>query len=689
MTAGIDFAPLLPPAAVAALGALMLLGALLAAARGAPGWPLRAAAALALTAALANPSLKRERRDPLPDVALVIVDESASNRIEDRAAQTRAAERALTEALARLGADPDRPLETRVTHVRDAGADGTRLAEALRAAAAPVAPDRIAGALIVTDGRAHDADAAPADFPAPVHVLLTGRPDEWDRRLTLTAAPAFGIVGEEVEVSFRVEALGAAPPEAREPAEVELRIDGARAAALRAPVGREVTLRLPVRHGGANVAELTLAPLAGELTARNNAALFSVNGVRDRLRVLLVSGEPHPGERTWRNLLKADPSVDLVHFTILRPPGKQSGAPVFELSLIAFPTRELFMEKIDDFDLIVFDRYRRRGVLPDAYLENVARYVREGGAVLIASGPAFAGAQSLYRTPLRAILPGRPTARVIEGGFVPRVTPQGARHPVTAGLAPPPPADPGWGRWFRQIDLEPVSGRALMTGAAERPLLLLDRVGEGRVALLASDHAWLWDRGFEGGGPQAELLRRLAHWLMKEPELEEDALWAKVSGANVEVFVRAVDRAPTEATATSPSGATRRLTLREEAPGLHVARFEADEQGLWRLSDGVREGLAAVGPPSPREFADAVSSAAPLAPLARATRGGVVRLADGMPALRRVREGRDAAGRGWLGLAMREAHAVREVSLISLAPGWLALLLVAGLIAAAWRREAR
>ena len=100
---------------------------------------------------------------------------------------------------------------------------------------------------------------------------------------------------------------------------------------------------------------------------------MQINGVRDRLRVLLVSGEPHAGERTWRNLLKSDASVDLVHFTILRPPEKQDGVPVDELSLIAFPTRELFIEKIEDFDLIIFDRYRRRGILPSLYLENIAQ----------------------------------------------------------------------------------------------------------------------------------------------------------------------------------------------------------------------------------------------------------------------------------------------------------------------------
>ena len=313
------------------------------------------------------------------------------------------------------------------------------------------------------------------------------------------------------------------------------------------PIGEETELRIDISHGGANVVDIRLPPRPGELTTRNNRVIAAVTGVRDRLRVLLVSGEPHPGGRTWRDLLKSDPTVDLIHFTILRPPATQDGTPVSELSLIAFPTRELFLEKIDSFDLIVFDRYRWRGVLAAAYLANIARYVREGGAVLVASGPAFAGAQSLSRTPLREILPARPTLEVFEEPFLPRVSELGQRHPVTAGLeqaAGLGPDGPRWGRWLRQIDIVPTSGHVVMTGIEARPLLILDRVGEGRVALIASDHAWLWSRGYEGGGPQADLLRRLAHWLMREPELEEEAVFAHVEGRRVLVERRTLAAEP-------------------------------------------------------------------------------------------------------------------------------------------------
>ena len=278
-----------------------------------------------------------------------------------------------------------------------------------------------------------------------MQVLLTGHAADWDRRVVVETAPAFAIVGEAVSLVLRVEDIGAAPAGGGS-VPLAISLDGTEPLRFDVPLGQSVTLPVTLQRGGVNVLQITTPDVAGELTDRNNQAIVSINGVRDRLRVLLVSGEPYPGERTWRNLLKSDSAVDLVHFTILRPPEKQDFVPVFELSLIAFPTQELFMEKVDEFDLIIFDRYKRRGILPNHYFDNIARYVRDGGALLIASGDDLAGAESLYRSPLREILPVEPTARVIEEGFVPEVSEIGHRHPVTAGLEEHAPKPTGAGR---------------------------------------------------------------------------------------------------------------------------------------------------------------------------------------------------------------------------------------------------
>jgi uncharacterized membrane protein len=693
MEFSLAFLPEMPWRAIAGLGVLVLLGTGFALWRGLPGWALRGAALGLLVLALAGPQLKREEREGLPNVAFLVVDRSDSTGMEDRAAQISGAVDQLKTKIAAL-ATPSDPLELRVVDVApdDSGQNrGTRLLTALDDAAARVATGQIAGAVLLTDGQVHDAGRLEA-FPAPVHALIAGEQDGFDLALEALTAPGFGIVGESVVFRVLARAHGPAAPEG--PLTVDVSVDGGPPVPHRLSPGGEGSIEVPVSHGGPNVVDIRLAPLAGELTERNNRVIATITGVRDRLRVLLVSGEPYPGGRTWRDLLKSDPTVDMIHFTILRPPAKQDGTPVGELSLIAFPTRELFLEKIDSFDLIVFDRYRWRGVLASAYLANIARYVRDGGAVLVASGPAFAGAQSLSRTPLNEILPASPTLEVFERPFLPRVTDIGQRHPVTAGLeaaAGIGPDGPRWGRWLRLIDVAPISGNVVMKGYENRPLLILDRVGEGRVALMASDHAWLWSRGYEGGGPQADLLRRLAHWLMREPELEEEALFAHVEGKRVLVERRTLaEEPPGPLTGTAPDGKeTRGLSYEQVAPGRWQALLEGAAEGLWRFSDGTLSAVAAIGPPSPAEYVSPLATGGLLAPLAEATGGKVAWLSDGTPDVKLVAEGRRAQSRGWIGLHQRDAYRVTGVRLTPLLPAWLAVLTVSLLLLVAWRREGR
>ena len=700
MTGTLVFDPLLPWLVLYAATGLAVLGIMVALWRGLAGWWLRGLTAAVLLLAIANPSLQEEDRAPLSDIVLAVVDDSASQRIGDRPSQTAAA---LAAVKAEVAALPN--TELRVVRLGDApGDEGTLLMTALAESLAEEPRARVAGAILITDGQAHDLPAAPA-LPAPVHVLLTGQDSDWDRRLTIRNAPAFAILGEDVMLTLRIDDEGAVPSGLGDTAELAISIDGVPPQQFSVPTGEDLELPLRLPHGGMNVLQFQVAAVDTELTDRNNAAVVQINGVRDRLRVLLVSGEPHAGERVWRNLLKSDASVDLVHFTILRPPEKQDGVPVTELSLIAFPTRELFVEKIKEFDLIIFDRYRQRGILPTSYLENVAEYVRNGGTVLMAAGPEFGTADSLFRSPLADILPVVPSGRVIEEGFVPTMTELGHRHPVTAGLDGFMPADdggeasasatadraegPAWGRWFRMVDVQATRGQVVMEGAGGRPLLVLDRVGEGRVAMLASDHAWLWGRGYEGGGPQLELLRRLAHWMLKEPELEEEALTATAQGQTLTFTRRTIGDPPGDLTITAPDGTETILPMPQKAPGRYELVWKAPEMGLYRLAQGDLTAVVAVGPSAPREFEQTLASDTVLAPVVEAGRGGMLRLADGAPDIRVVREGRVAAGRGWIGITPRNAFITQDVSIAPLLPAWAWLLIASVLALAAWLREGR
>ncbi len=687
MTGTLILDPLLPMMAFYGVVAIAAIALGLAIWRKLPGWWLRGLAGLALLAALANPAIQQEDREPLTDIVMLVVDESASQRISRRPAQNAAA---IANVEAELARQPNTELRT-VTLGDGEGNTGTALMTALSEALAEEPQARIAGIILATDGRLHDLERAPR-LPAPMHTLLTGEPDDWDRRLVVSNAPAFAILGEQVSLTLRIEDQGAAPE--TDSVILSISIDGETPLTLPVPIGQDIDLPVELPHGGMNVLQFSIPEVEGELTNRNNSAVVQINGVRDRLRVLLVSGEPHPGERTWRNLLKSDASVDLVHFTILRPPEKQDGVPVNELSLIAFPTRELFLEKINDFDLIIFDRYRRRGILPSEYLDNIRQYVEQGGAVLISSGPEYGAAESIYRSPLGNILPGAPTARVFEEGFIPQITDIGQRHPVTEGLdALSPNADsdgPGWGRWFRLIDvLVPEEATTVMSGLDDRPLLILNRIGEGRVSLIASDQSWLWDRGYEGGGPQLELLRRLAHWMMKEPELEEEALWVEPTGQTMRVIRRTLDVDTGDVTVTHPDGTQTVLSLEEVSPGRFETLWEAPEIGLYRLDDGTETSVIALGPAAPREFEQTIASADILTPLVAGTGGGIHAISDGDINIRTVREGRPATGRGWIGITPRGAYRTADISITPVLPAWAWLLLASVLIVGAWLREGR
>ena len=687
MQYGIAFAPLVPTLVLwVGLAAIVVIAAVLMLAR-ARGAAVRVAALTLILLALANPSFTREEREPLTSVAAVVIDKSPSQNFGERTRETNEAREALVARLKDI-----KGLEVRVVEAgqADGETDGTKLFSAVTSALSDVPTDRVAGAFLITDGRVHDipATAAAIGFNAPVHALITGRSNERDRRVAIVAAPRFGIVGQTQTITYRLDDQGVTNQSAR----VVVRRDGDVLSERAVRSGEQVSVTIEIPHAGPNIVEIEASKLDDELTPVNNRAVASIDGVRDKLRVLLVSGEPHSGERTWRNLLKSDASVDLVHFTILRPPEKQDGTPINELSLIAFPTRELFQQKINEFQLIIFDRYARQGVLPISYFDNIARYVRNGGAVLVSAGPDYASPTSIWRTPLDAILPAEPVG-VSEQAFTARLTNIGKRHPVTRGLEGANSEPPHWSRFFRLIDTRNPANPPIMEGADGKPLLLLSRQGEGRVALLLSDHIWLWARGYEGGGPHLDLLRRMSHWLMKQPDLDEEALRLKVEGRDLVAVRQTMADTVSPVTITSPSGVTRQVTLNAGEPGEWRASISADELGLWQATDGSLKALINVGPVNPKEFAEVTSTTEALRPLLQATGGDARRVADSgsidLPRVLPVRASTVFRGEGWLGVKMRDASVVRGIGVLPIFAGLIGLLLLLGAFASTWLREGR
>ncbi|MCA6118535.1 hypothetical protein J6524_27200 [Bradyrhizobium sp. WSM 1738] len=687
MQYGIAFTPLVPTLVLwIALAAIVVIAALLLFSR-ARGAAVRVAALALILLALANPSFTREDREPLSSVAAVVIDKSPSQNFGTRNQETAKAQEALVDTLKKI-----KGLEVRVVEAgqADGETDGTKLFGALSSVLSDVPVDRVAGAFLITDGRVHDipANAAAVGFQAPVHALVTGRKDERDRRIAITAAPRFGIVGQPQTITYRLDDQGVTGQRAK----IVVRRDGEVISERNLVSGQTANVDVDIKHAGPNIVEIEASPLENELTPVNNRAVVAIDGVRDRLRVLLVSGEPHSGERTWRNLLKSDASIDLVHFTILRPPEKQDGTPINELSLIAFPTRELFQQRINDFHLIIFDRYARQGVLPIAYFDNIARYVRAGGAVLVSAGPDYASTTSIWRTPLDTVLPAEPVG-VTEKPFYAHLSDAGKRHPVTRGLEGSASEPPRWSRFFRTVETRNAIGAPVMTGLDGKPLLLLSRFGEGRVALFLSDHIWLWARGYEGGGPHLDLLRRMSHWLMKQPDLDEEALRLQIQGKDLVVLRQTMADNVPPVTVTSPSGATKELTLTASEPGTWRATLPANELGLWQATDGALKALINVGPTNPKEFSEVTSTTEMLKPLAQATGGDARRVSDGgnldMPRVVPVRASGIFHGDGWMGVKMREASVVKGVGVLPMFAGLVGLLLLLGAFAATWVREGR
>ncbi|MBL8564546.1 MAG: hypothetical protein JNM89_02380 [Hyphomicrobiaceae bacterium] len=703
MSWSIDFAPLVPmPLLWLAAVVATLLVALLLVRRTRGAW-LRGLALAALFAALANPTLREEERESLANIALVVIDESTSQTLADRPEQAERIKADLEKKLAAI-----KGLEVRwVSAARpvDGALSGTQLFAELNRALANTPTDRVAGVFMITDGEVHDVpkSAAALGFDAPVHALLTGRPDEFDRRIEVIEAPRYGIVGQTRTVELVVRETGRAG-RAGEAVELTVRREGRPDELVQSVIGRRTRIEMPFPHAGQNIMEVELGTAPGELTPANNRAVVAAEGVRENLRVLLVSGEPHAGERTWRNLLKSDAAVDLVHFTILRPPEKQDGTPINQLSLIAFPTRELFSEKIRDFDLIIFDRYQHKGILQLIYYDNIARYVEEhGGALLIAAGDDFAGNYSLDRTPLAPVLPAMPTGRVLEQPFKAQISAIGEKHPVTRGL--PGAAnrvastEPTWGRWFRQAEVRAQRGSVVMTGAEDAPLLVLDRKGKGRVALLTSDQAWLWARGFDGGGPHTDLLRRLSHWLMKEPDLEEERLLASSKGLKVTIERRTMADSVPPAVLRTPSGKTAEVTLEKAAPGIWRATEDVPTPGLYKVSQGELSAITHAGVEDVREMSEVTATRDRLEPIVTETGGGVVWTRGAglfsaagdvtVPRISLMSGARVMAGNGWLGLKDRAAFVTRGVKLTEMFTGLLALAALLALMALAWWREGR
>jgi hypothetical protein len=665
---GID--PLLPLPwllLIATLFGLLCVWGLLHKQRGAL-W--RMLAASAFVALLLNPVLRQEQRQMLPDIGLIVMDGSASMRFDDRG---KAAVLAARQLAARV--TPDLIWRSVVS----GGPERSDIFAAQRRGLAAIPPERRAGSVLVTDGLVHDVPTDMQNNDRPINVVIAGKRAVVDRRVRIIAAPAFAIIGQTAILKLKVDDSGTAP------VAMVLRVTDQASRTLVAAPGQMIDVPVQLKRRGRHDISVQVAAKPGDILPGNDVAMVSMQGVRERLNVLLVTGSPSPGARLWRDTLKADSSIDLIHFTILRTPDSVDAASNTELALIPFPVEQLFEQRLGSFDLVIFDRYTALDLLQPAYFAGVADYVRKGGALLVVTGPEYIGTNSLANTPLQPVLPVAPRTDAPEGAFVPQTSALGLRHPVTQTLQQPR------GPWYRYARARALGGRTLMQTPSGDPLLQVNSVGRGRVAVLLSDQLWLWAR-MDDGGPWNDLVRRTAHWLMKEPDLESEQLTLRMNGQQLSINRRSDSPAASVAQLTRPDGRSESVPLAVTNDGASTS-VAAAEPGLYQVRSGALERSynSAAGLP---EYQDAQPTGTRLAASAKASGGSVQWLQDGLPAVRRV----NAAEHGNRGLALARNHGLalvrnHEGRLVGfkerpLLPAWGWLLLLLCALALGWHSDA-
>ena len=633
---------------------------------------------------ITNPLIISENRESIPDTVAVLLDLSPSQNINNRK------ENALkTYENIKIQLEKTDNLEVRYKTIK--GEKGTNIFKPLSSLVGDIPNNRLAGAIIITDGQIKDLpEINNLDFNAPINFLITGNKDEYDRRLIIEESPRFGIVGEEVTIKLKVEDINSTVPNAL----VTINMNNDTKQSRSIPIGESVNITLPLERAGITTLNIEVEEGKNELTLKNNETVISINAIRERLKVMLVSGEPNMGLRNWRNLLNSDPSVDLIHFTILRPPNKQDLTPVGELSLIPFPTRELFQLNLKDFDLIIFDQYHLRGILPQYYLKNIVEYVVNGGALLDTAGPSYAGQYSLSLSPLQSILPTEPTGELIIKEFTPKITNHGMRHPVTANLQDinEDQEENNWGSWYRMVEGIAVDGDVLLEGPEKRPLLVLNRIGQGRVAQILSDQSWIWTRSEENKGPQADLLRRLVHWLMKEPDLEENELSAKFENNTLIIKRNSLVPDLKPVTTISPNNEINKIELVDIGNGQQIASILEPEPGIWKLSSGNSSISIIIGNYNSFEYLDVRANDYDIKPISEHTLGSINWINANnnyqVPKINFLDKEKIKKNNN-INLIKNKQFYVKSLDQISIMPWYLALILSILLLFIGWYRESR
>ena len=311
-----------------------------------------------------------------------------------------------------------------------------------------------------------------------------------------------------------------------------------------------------------------------------------------------------------------------------------------------------------------------------------------GGALLDASGPSYAGPYSLSLSPLQNILPTEPTGDVVLQEFIPIMTNYGERHPVTANLKDN--ISNNWGPWYRMVEGITIAGDVLLEGPEARPLLVLNRVGQGRVAQILSDQSWVWTKPGSNKGPQADLLRRLVHWLMKEPELEENELSARIDNNTILITKNSLILDNKPIISISPDNTKKEIILEDIGKGKQIGKILSPQEGTWKFSSGNSKITLIVGNSNASEYLDVRTTDNIVEPIVEFTSGSINWVNnENLPKIRHLPKSKLVENNDHIKLVKNEKYFVKSLQQSTLTPWYLILVLSLFLLFLAWYRETK
>lgn len=670
-----------------------------------PGTTLRSGAAAAVFAALANPQAIDEEKRVLPRVIPVFMDESAS--LGSRGSYVKETFSLLESQLSALG-----PVTLRqVSFGNDemsASKPGTHLAQTMQMTLNTIPEDEMGAVFIVSDGIVADINnIAGKNINAPVHALIVGEEGEEDFYLDVISAPSIGIVGEEQNIEFSV-VDGKSSDLHTATASVSIFYNGQKVRTNTIPVNdpQNIVLSEIYPDGlqlGPNLIDIHIEGIETganrtpeEVSYENNRITIITEGISDRENWLLFTGEPGPGTRLWRNMLTSGASNRLLHFSYLRPLDKEDMTPLRDLATTVLPVVEVFEQKLSEQDVVIFDNYTFNGVIPASYFTHLNRYVEEGGSLIIVGADTLTSPASIAKTTLSEIMPLLPLedALVYTNGFVPAVTEDGLRHRITGDIVESSPPET-WGPWYMlaQTVARPEATVLLEDGAGT-PLLAIQTVGKGRVAMLGSNQATVWAAGHKGGGPAVDLYENLAGWLIRNPKFDDENLRLVEKGGQIAVELRTMKDTVDPVRITKPSGETFDVLPELSTPGVYTFQFPVHEKGGYRAQRQGAEATEAYvvsGHEDEEEIKKVISTTAPFELLTSAHQGRTVRVitAEGGVLLPQIQNAGDVQEGDYATLAVNMQEKTETIGANDrpLLPYWLYGGLIAGCLVASFRQK--